>query len=69
MVDTYSPNGSFISSNEVSVHYTLISYLINILILVGILSYIVFIILFFMRRKKRKKALENEDYEEEYFKD
>ncbi len=68
MVDTYSPNGSFISSNEVSVHYTLISYLINILILVGILSYIVFIILFFMRRKKRKKALENEDYEEEYFK-
>ncbi len=65
-VDAYSSNGSFISSNEVSVHYSLISYLINILILLGILAYIIFIVLFFMRRKKRKKDLEDEEFE--YFK-
>ncbi len=66
IVDAYSSNGSFISSNEVSVHYSLISYLINFLIFLGLISYIIFIILYFMRRKKRKKALE--DWEEEYFK-
>ncbi|WMT51204.1 MAG: hypothetical protein RE471_09525 [Ferroplasma sp.] len=65
-VDAYSSNGSFISSNEISVHYSLISYLINVLILLGILAYIIFIVLFFMRRKKRKKELEDEEYE--YFK-
>jgi subtilase family serine protease len=59
-VDAYAPNGSFISSNEISVHYSLVSYLINLLILIGIISYIVFIMLFFMRRKKRRKELEDE---------
>ena len=67
IVDAYSSNGSFISSNEVSVHYSLISYLVNFLIFLGLISYIIFIILYFMRRKKRKKALE--DWEEEYFKE
>jgi subtilase family serine protease len=62
-VDAYSSSGSFISSNEVAVHYSLISYLINILILVGVLAYIIFIVLFFMHRKKRKKELEDEEYE------
>ena len=66
IVDAYSSNGSFISSNEVAVHYNLISYMINFLIFLGLISYIIFIILYFMRRKKRKKALE--DWEEEYFK-
>ncbi len=65
MVDAYAPNGSFISSNEVSVHYSLISYLINILIFAGILAYIVFLVFFFIRRQRRKKL--NED-ESDYFK-
>lgn len=61
MVDAYTSNGAFVSSNEVSVHYTLISYIITMLIFLGILSYIIFIILFLIRRGKRKKALEDEE--------
>jgi subtilase family serine protease len=63
MVDAYSVNGAFISSNEVSVHYSLISYLITFLIFLGILSYIVFILMYFIRRKKRKKALEDDEFD------
>ncbi len=63
IVDAYTPSGSFVSSNEVAVHYTIISYLITLLIFAGIVAYIVFIILFFIQRKKRKKMNEEEyDY-------
>ncbi len=66
IVDAYASNGSFISSKEVTVSYNLFSYMINILIFLGLLAYVVFVIFFFMRRRKRKKPLEDEEYD--YFK-
>ncbi len=67
MVDAYSSNGSFISSNEVAVHYTLISYLVSILIYLGIIGYIVFITVFLIYRRKRKKEREYDEYEQEKY--
>ncbi|MEM0139860.1 MAG: hypothetical protein QXZ44_04525 [Ferroplasma sp.] len=66
IVDMYSPDGSFISSNEEVVHYNIFSYLLNALIYLLIGIYIAFMVRFFIRRGRRKK-LEEEKFDDDFF--
>ncbi len=52
-ITAYSTNGSFISTQEISVYYNPVYYVLNGLLVGGILAYIALVIRFFVKRKKR----------------
>lgn len=52
-ITAYSTNGSFISTQEVSVYYNPVYYVLNGLLVGGILAYIGIVIRFFVKRKKK----------------
>ncbi len=52
-VTAYSANGSFISTQQISVYYNPVYYVLNGILIGGILAYIGFMIKFFVKRKKK----------------
>ncbi len=55
VVSAFNNNGSFISTQEIVVHYNWLYYGLNILIIGGIIAYIMLMVRFLFRRKRYKE--------------